>query len=124
MARHPYVVPAEHRDRDEQYRRVHQLLADAGGSSGDLGGEEGHQGGAYGACRQAAAHPKAAPRRAGAGRQNDADDQRRLEHLAKDNNGRAEHCDIPRYLTTIWPRAVVGLKSPKNSYRPGLSGPM
>ena len=51
MARHPDVVPAEHSDREEQDRRVQQLLADAGGGRGDLGGEQSHEPGAGDARR-------------------------------------------------------------------------
>ena len=95
MARHPDVVPAEHSDREEQDHRVQQFLADAGGGRGDFGGEQGHEAGADDASRQTGRDPKSAARRTGAGRQDDADDQRRLEYLTKDDDGCSEHLYFP-----------------------------
>ena len=75
--------------------RVQQFLADAGGGSGDLGGEQGDKAGADDASRRSGRDPKSAARRTGAGRQDDADDQRRFEHLTKYDDGRSEHRSVP-----------------------------
>jgi hypothetical protein len=124
VARHPDVVPAEHSDREEQNHRVQQFLTDPGGGRGDLGGEQGYEAGADDASRQTGRDPEPAARCAGARCQDDADDQRGLEYLTKYDNGCPEHRDRLPYFTTMWPRAVFGLKSPKNSYFPGFSGPI
>jgi hypothetical protein len=50
-----------------------------------------------------------------AGGHHDADDEGSLEDLAEDDDGRGEHVRFPDYFTMMWPRAVLGLKSPKNS---------
>ena len=95
VTRHPDVVPAEHADREEQDHRVQQLLADAGGSCGDLGGEQSDDTGADDASRQSGRDPEPAAPRADTGGQDDADDQRRLQHLTKHDDGCSEHRDRP-----------------------------
>ena len=104
VATHPHIVPAEHPDRGEQDAGVEQFLAHAGGRSGDRGGTEGdadrpqHSGG------DAGGDPEAAPQGAAACRQHDADNQRRLENFAKDDDCSRQH--QVTYLTTTKPRVL------------------
>jgi hypothetical protein len=60
-----------------------------------------HEPGADDAAGDAAGNPAAAARRSAARRQHNADDQSRLENLAKDDNGGAEHRRAPAYFAMI-----------------------
>ena len=91
MTPHPDIVPTEHRDRGEQDRRVEHLLPDAGHRRRQGLGKTRDDDRTQDAAGDPAADPKAAARDALARRQDNADDQRRFEHLAKDDDRGCQH---------------------------------
>jgi hypothetical protein len=102
---HPDIVPGEHRDRGEQHGRVEQLLSHPGDRIGDRPGERGHQRCADHAAADSRRHPQSAPRDATRSGHHDADDERRFENLAEDDDPGCQHAaDSPflLYLAMIW----------------------
>ncbi len=91
MPAHPDIVPAEHADGSEENAGVEQLLANALGRGGDRRREDRHQDRSDYSGGDAARHPQSTPQRTAARRQDDADDQRRFEYLAEDDNRGGEH---------------------------------
>src|SRR5262249_57853780 len=91
---------------------IEQLLAGACERIGDRFGEQGDDAGAERAHAGAERDPGSPLRHATGCRQHDADDQPGFEHLAKDDDERAEHeC----YSAITTPLAVSAWNSPMNS---------
>jgi hypothetical protein len=88
-------VPAEHQHRGEEDGRVEQFLAHALGHRGNRAGRGGDTERAQHATDDPATDPKAATRRATARRHDDADDQRRFQHLAKNDDRGRQHRVAP-----------------------------
>src|SRR5262249_9227117 len=87
VARHPYDVPTEHSDREQQDRCVDYFAADPRCARCDRCSENSDQSRTDDAARDSASDPAATTGCAAAGGQNDADDQCGLEDLAKHDDG-------------------------------------
>ena len=91
MTPHPDIVPAQHRDRGKEDCGVEDLLADARHRRRQCLGKTGNDHRPQSPAGDAAADPKAAVWHPLGRGHNDADDQGRFQHLAKDNDRRCQH---------------------------------
>ena len=84
-------MPTEHHGGDRQHGGVEDLLAHSREGVGERTGKRREDAGAGGAAGDGAGYPLAPADQALRRRQDDADDQAGLEHLAKDDQQRREH---------------------------------
>ena len=84
VGRHPHDMPSDHADRRQQHGRVENVLSGAARQRRDEVGAEGDQHGSDNPQSDAAEHETSAARDAAGRRTDDRDDERRFEHLAKD----------------------------------------
>lgn len=95
MARHPYIVPAEHDHGNAQDYGIEHLLADAGHGVREGTGEHSEQAGAGGTAADAEGDPAGAAGHAPGRGQDDANDQAGLEDFAEDDEQAGQHAATP-----------------------------